>query len=230
MSRAPTIAIVPMKALAEAKTRLSPVLSPEARRRLVATMLADVLAALSASPGIDRVLVVTPDAGVAGLVWRSEADVLQETAPGDLNAALRLAVGQARELGAARVLIVPGDVPLATSAEIERLLAHAPRRGVVIAPSETGGTNALLLAPLDIIAPSFGVGSAERHRRLAEEARLEAVLELLPGLALDIDEAGDLAVLSRVPRYAWLADEIASAAAGQAAMACATASAGGDAR
>ena len=54
-------AIVPVKALAQAKRRLAPVLPDAARRRLVLTMLEDVLAAARRVEGIDRVLVVTPD-------------------------------------------------------------------------------------------------------------------------------------------------------------------------
>ena len=50
MSASGTIAIVPVKALAEAKSRLASVLSPAARRRLVVEMLGDVLAALAARP------------------------------------------------------------------------------------------------------------------------------------------------------------------------------------
>src|SRR5207249_3657614 len=54
MSGGPTYAIVPVKALAQAKRRLAPVLPDAARRRLVLAMLEDVLAAVAEVRGIAR--------------------------------------------------------------------------------------------------------------------------------------------------------------------------------
>ena len=68
----------------------------------------------------------------------------------------------------------PATAPRSTRRELDALLARArPRRGreVVIVPDRHGtGTNGLLLAPPDAIAPSFGPDSCERHRALARAA------------------------------------------------------------
>ena len=64
---------------------------------------------------------------------------------------------------------MPGDCPALSPAELQELLdgAARPGREVVIVPDRHGtGTNGLLLAPPDAIAPSFGPGSFERHRAL----------------------------------------------------------------
>ena len=54
-------AVVPVKERASAKERLSPMLRPETRHALALAMLEDVLAALTATPGIAGLLVVTVD-------------------------------------------------------------------------------------------------------------------------------------------------------------------------
>jgi len=58
-------AVVPVKERASAKERLSPMLRPETRHALALAMLEDVLAALTATPGVAGLLVVTvdPEAG-----------------------------------------------------------------------------------------------------------------------------------------------------------------------
>ena len=106
MSTRTTCAIVPVKALGGAKRRLAPVLPAAARRRLVLTMLEDVLAAAApASSGIDRVLVVTPDASVAAWRARRAAHVVPraDRCRSELNAAVRAAASPMRcARGAAR--------------------------------------------------------------------------------------------------------------------------------
>jgi 2-phospho-L-lactate guanylyltransferase len=204
MRRGASWAIVPVKPLHRAKRRLAAHLSAPARQRLVLAMLEDVLAALLASGAIDRVLVVSPDLRVAELAAAKGAMVLAEERIEGLNAAVRKGLREARARGAARALVLPGDVPLATAGEIARVLGAAPPPpSVSIVPSADGqGTNALLLAPADAIAPAFGRGSCRRHvaRALAQGCAIEVLR--LPGLASDIDAPVDLARLLAAGRRA----------------------------
>ena len=78
MSRAPTWAIVPVKALSDAKQRLAPVLPLAARHRLMLVMLLDVLVALRQVEELGRILIVTPDAEVADVAQGRGAQVLRE--------------------------------------------------------------------------------------------------------------------------------------------------------
>lgn len=208
MTGAGTFAIVPVKALADAKRRLAPALAPSERRRLVLTMLEDVLALLGEIPSIARVLVVTPDAEVAAAAACHGAGVVSEDGPSDLNAAVRRGLAQAHGLGAQRALVIPADVPLATQAEIRSILASAPagsKPQVVIVPSEDGdGTNAMLLAPPEAMRPEFGEGSFVRHVAQAVALGLDFRVLRLPGLGADIDQPRDLARLAAAERYAFL--------------------------
>ena len=208
MTDAKTLAIVPVKALDGAKRRLAPALAPCERRRLVLAMLNDVLALLRDVPSIARVLVVTPDPEVASLATSHGADVVAEDGHGDLNAAVRRGLAHAGHTGAARALVIPADVPLATHAEIVSILACAPagaKPQVVIVPSEDGeGTNAVLLAPPEAMRPEFGEGSFVRHVAQAVALGLDFCVLRLPGLAADIDQPPDLARLAACDRYAFL--------------------------
>jgi len=205
---ASTFAIVPVKTLADAKRRLAPALAPSERRRLVLTMLEDVLALLGEIPSITRVLVVTPDPEVAATAANHGAGVVSEDGPSDLNTAVRRGLAQAHSQGAQRALVIPADVPLATQAEIQAVLASAPaspKPHVVIVPSEDGeGTNAMLLAPPEAMRPEFGEGSLVRHVAQAVALGLDFRVLRLPGLGADIDQPRDLARLAAADRYAFL--------------------------
>ena len=95
---------------------------------------------------------------------------------------------------------MPGDCPALDPAELDALIdasdAQAQRSHVVIVPDRHGsGTNGLLLAPPEAIAPSFGADSRARHEALARDARVRCVLERPSSLLLDIDTGADLAAL-----------------------------------
>ncbi|HKI73772.1 MAG TPA: hypothetical protein VJ998_03980, partial [Pseudomonadales bacterium] len=73
-----TVAVIPVKQLANAKQRLSGLLSAERRRDLFRAMLSDVLEATTSCDRIDRVIVVTDDAEVATIAREFGAEVRPE--------------------------------------------------------------------------------------------------------------------------------------------------------
>lgn len=224
MSGGPTWAIVPVKALAQAKRRLAPVLPDAVRRRLVLAMLEDVLAALGEVSGIERVLVVTPDVDAASLAQARGAMVLPEPGAAELNAAVESGIAFALSNGVAQVLVLPGDIPLATPQELAGLIgSRGSRPGVTLAPAHDGnGTNALLLAPPNAIAPAYGPGSYLQHVSQAMARHIDVQVLHLVGVGRDIDEPADLAVLSAAAqeRYGFLAPYLAAVqGAGRAAAA-----------
>src|SRR5262249_11725770 len=162
--------VIPGKGLEEGKSRLAPVLPTVVRQRLVKAMLADVLAAASAAAGVAGRLLVTPDRRIAAQGEREGAAVLLEPRARGLNRAAGRGIARARALGAAGVVVVPGDVPLTEAHDIEqvvRAIAGGQRR-VAIVPSADGlGTNALAETPPGVLAPSFGPDSFQRHRAAA---------------------------------------------------------------
>lgn len=194
------LAVVPAKPLAEALGRLEGALSGPERRRLQEAMLADVLGAVRAAPGLVGALVVTGDPGAATLARAGGAGVVAEPAPpGGMNAAVAAGLRAAADVGARAALILTGDLPLLAPVDLAALLAAAPPGpGVVLAPSRDGtGTNALLLTPPEILTPALGPGSLARHRAQAERRGIVLALCSRPGLGLDVDTPADLEALRR---------------------------------
>ena len=103
------------------------------------------------------------------------------------------------EDGIERALLVPGDCPLLAPADLNALLNHpAAERSALIVPDRHGtGTNALLLTPPDVLAPSFGPDSRRRHLADASTSGVPAEVVELDSLALDIDTPDDLEALQR---------------------------------
>jgi 2-phospho-L-lactate guanylyltransferase len=189
-------AILPIKSFTDAKQRLAQELTPGPRQALAEAMFTDVLAALRRARCVDQILVVTGDHGAQQIAGGYGAAVLGDDQRGH-NAAAARGIERAVELGAQRVLLVPGDCPLMRPEELDELIGRTPiPPSALIIPDRHGtGTNALLLTPPDALAPGFGPGSCERH---AEHARAQgAAPEVVPvpSLALDIDTPEDLAAL-----------------------------------
>jgi 2-phospho-L-lactate/phosphoenolpyruvate guanylyltransferase len=191
-------AVVPVKERDRAKERLAPLLPPASRQKLALVMLEDVLAAIAATAGLAGLVAVTLDQAAGRLARRYGARILETGArdghTGAVTAAARLLLGEGR----AGMLTLPGDVPLATSAEIASLLAaHGQAPAFTIAPShDEGGSNAVLLSPPDAVPLRFGVDSFFPHLRAAEARGIRPTVLRLPGIALDIDNPEDLAAFA----------------------------------
>lgn len=204
-----TIAVVPVKRFADAKQRLAEHIGEPTRRALSEAMVTDVLIALRRSKKVDRVIVVTSEPAAEALANGYDAEpVLDDDETSHRSAAL-IGVRSARERGARRVLLVPGDCPALNPKEVDALLSDTlPEPGVVVIPDRHGtGTNGLVLAPPDVMEPSFGPDSAERHLELARAAGIAAEVREVPSLALDVDTIEDLQALRDA-----LADVIGNAA------------------
>lgn len=189
------VAIVPVKRLDAAKSRLAATLPPDERAALVVDMLRAVLAALAASALVAERVVVSPDPTALAIARAASATALWQPDDG-LNAALELA--RAATSPMAMLLALPADLPLLTASDVAALAGEACSATVVIAPDGAAdGTNALLLAPGAPLPFAFGPGSFRRHLAAAAAASLTTRVVSTPGLALDLDTPADLAALRR---------------------------------
>jgi 2-phospho-L-lactate guanylyltransferase len=191
-----TCAVLPVKRFDDAKQRLDRALNAGTRRALAEAMVSDVLHGLRRAQGVDKVIVVTGESGAEALARAYDAESIPDDDRGHSHAA-RAGVDWALERDYDRVLLVPGDCPALDPNEIDELVRtgmSAP--DVVIVPDRHGeGTNALLLAPPDAIAPSFGPGSRARHEQAAEAAGARWRIAEPRSLVLDVDTAEDLVAL-----------------------------------
>jgi 2-phospho-L-lactate guanylyltransferase len=175
-----------------AKSRLGEVLDAEERRDLVSRLLERTIGAATRTPGVGGVLVVSPDREVLRLAEGLGARGVVQQSRG-LNPAIHEA--RAAAIDAARLLVLPGDLPAVSPEAIAAVLAAGDDAGspsVVLAPDRhRRGTNALLLDPPDVIDPAFGGDSRAAHAWLASSAEA-AFVEVPDVLELDIDTPDDL--------------------------------------
>jgi len=186
-------ALLPVKSPHNAKQRLDGFLSAEQREKLARILYKQTLGALCQAEGIDRVVVVTNDSGVAEHARSSGALVFEENEQVSHSVSADAACLRAIELGATTVLLVPIDVPLVTPADFSRLAAAA-RPGLIVVPSADGtGTNAMVRTPPDVIESRFGPGSCRAHLDQARLKNVPADILRLPGLMFDVDTPEDVA-------------------------------------
>lgn len=200
--RGPTWAVVPLKSPERAKSRLGGVLSPTQRRTLFFALARRMLASLVATRGVDGIMVVTPSGEVDALARDYGARVLRQPDEPGTAGAFAAAVEATATLGLRRLLMISGDLPLVSTSALQRLLElPAPARSVVLVPDARKiGTNALLCAPPDVVAPCFGEASFARHLELARCLQVQAQIHDCEALALDIDVPEDLTRLAATLR------------------------------
>lgn len=187
-------AVIPIGTLGGAKSRLGAVLDAEERHDLATRLARSTIRAAVATPGIAETIVITPDDEVRGIALAAGARPMLQRTTG-LNAGLREARDEVVAAGGSAMLILPIDLPMISPealAEVLNVMADVPPPLVAIVPDRHGrGTNALLLAPPDVIDPCFGGDSHAAH--LAAAAAVGARFIDLDGpLTYDLDTPDDL--------------------------------------
>jgi len=191
------VALLPVKGFRNAKQRLGAILDQAGRELLAETMFRDVLRQVRLARGLAGTFVVTGDERVAAIAASTGADVIREAVEKGETAAVDFARGELKKAGREAVLIVPGDLPLVRAADVERVLDQVPRDAAapyaLLVPSHDRlGTNALLLAPADLLRLRFGHDSFNFHLSQVRAQGLPMRVVENEYLALDIDEPEDL--------------------------------------
>jgi 2-phospho-L-lactate guanylyltransferase len=192
-------AVIAVKSLDRAKSRLADRLRPEHRARLVLAMLADTVTAAAAAPQVVSVTVVTPDPAVADLARTLGAtvhpeprrDSIDPADPDGLNTALIDAAAALRHRhGPIDLLALQADLPALRAAELSDMLTTAPHgvRSIVVDHAGTGTAALLVRDATAALDPRFGPDSARRHIA----AGATDLGGDWPGLRLDVDTADDL--------------------------------------
>jgi 2-phospho-L-lactate guanylyltransferase len=196
-------ACVPVKEFTGAKQRLTPLLSPEQREVLAATMLEDVLAALAGAARLAGILVNTVDPRAAALAERYGAHVVTDGARDGHTGAVNGMARVLRTQADAALLTLPGDIPRVTAWEIDAVVASCPTPPsfTIVPAHDELGSNAVLCAPSFAVPLRFGDDSYFPHLMAARRVGVEPTIMRLPGIGLDIDHPVDLlAFLRAKPR------------------------------
>lgn len=193
-------AVVPVKPLANAKSRLSSVLNDDQRAQLVLAMLDHTLAVLSATYGLAGKLVVSAEERILEVAVARGAYPLPEKEASGLNRSVWRASLEVMRRGGSGMLVVPIDLPLLNPASLDQVLQAAIRPPVVvIVPDQhRHGTNILLTLPPDIIRYRFGSHSFQKHQEAARQAGAKRFIIYSERLGLDVDCPGQLNLVSHL--------------------------------
>jgi 2-phospho-L-lactate guanylyltransferase len=185
-------ALIPVKTLREAKSRLAPYLTETQRAMLVLDMLRHVINVLQASKSLETISVVSPDPHVLQQVQAWGARALVEEAQGH-NPALTAAAQKEQVSGATALLTLSADLPMLQAYDIQHMIEQSHHHQIVLAPSYEGtGTNALLVRPPLAVPYVFGPGSLQRYQAVAQQRHLSNTLYTSRGTTFDVDTINDV--------------------------------------
>ena len=189
-------ALVPLKDLVLAKTRLSGVLTSVERRALAQAMVEDVLAVLSSHQHITRITLVSDDPGASMLAQKYGADCWTEGSLGcrGLNPLIQCASERLLNTGGEPLVVLHGDLPLLTGEDISLVVESQQALGGLIVGCDSKGVGTNLLAFNAASTPRFcfGADSCAAHIASAKNAGVAVQVLQRSGIGLDVDEAPDL--------------------------------------
>lgn len=183
LSRVNVVVLVPVKAFADAKVRLSPVLSPSHREALARWTAERVLAAAGELP----VFIACDSESVADWATAHAATVLWHPGVG-LNAAVNNSVDELRQQGVDHVVVAHGD--LTRAANLAAVVT--PGTLTLVPDARDDGTNVAALPTAFSFEFEYGAGSFHRHLARAITSGLPVGIRRDSLLALDIDTPSDL--------------------------------------
>ncbi len=187
-------AVVPVKPLNRAKSRLAAVLLPETREILAIAMLRHTISLLASSGVVSGILVISRDNRALVVAREYGARTVQESGAPELNAALERASQVIMSWNAQAALVLPADLPLINTFDLEEIV-HLGRyqQSVVIMPDRSGdGTNGLLVRPPGMFPYMFGENSYQKHVAAAEALGADVHVYRSERTMLDLDLPDDL--------------------------------------
>jgi 2-phospho-L-lactate/phosphoenolpyruvate guanylyltransferase len=191
--------IVPVKPLRRGKSRLSNVLDEDSREALNHCLLENTLDTLKSVKAIEEVLVISRDPRVLSIARSFHARTILESGAPELNHALERATLFTQRFAVKTVLIVPADIPLINTLDIEAILEAGKKPPVVVLVPDRHrrGTNAMLVSPPGLFKYRYGKNSFQNHTSLALEKGAHLEICDRPSLALDLDLPEDLDLVQK---------------------------------
>ncbi len=195
------LALVPLKRLDAGKQRLAPVFNASQRARLSAAMARDVLAALTASRAVSRILLCAGSEQARELTEGTRAEFMNEQALGrtaGLNQLVKALADHFANRGETRLLVCHADLPALQSADVDAFVRTLDEARVAIAPDAREDGSNLLAWHLETgFSPRYGRDSFTRHCRQARQLGLNLAVRRPDSARLDIDSPTDALTLLR---------------------------------
>ncbi len=188
--------LIPVKNLTNAKQRLSEALDQAQRSQLAQAMLRDVMNAAAGVTDRLDVFLVTGDSRARAMAAEFHFGVIEDTRNESETSAIEMATAWCEAQQYDTTIVVPGDIPLITSAELHDVLKSAPEKGAVFVPAyDRRGSNCILRRPASIIPLRFGNDSFLPHCEAMKTTGKPLIILEMPGIGLDIDNPHELELL-----------------------------------
>ena len=186
--------VIPIRAFAVGKARLSGTLDDAPRAELAEWMADQVLAAAGDLP----LVIVSSAAEVRSWATGHEVAVIDD--PASLDRAASAGVAWCADRGLVRAIVAHADLPRAPAGGLVPLAADGSQPIVTVVPCHRDdGTPVISVPVAGRFTFAYGPGSFRRHLSAAHRAGLAVRVVRDPALGFDVDLPADLAALTTTP-------------------------------
>src|SRR5688572_24730669 len=196
-------AVIPMKSLHSAKSRLSNILTAQQRKNLAMYLLDATIKELKKSNFISEIIIVSNDKALKQYSCINNLKFIKDSDEG-VNQAVILADKYCIDNGINATIVIPQDLPFISAKEIDEIctISNKYHKCIIICPSKRfDGTNVLFRKPPDVIKTFYDDNSYINHLKEARKFNIPIESLDLDKLKLDIDTKEDLIELSLLQNW-----------------------------
>ena len=188
-------AVIPMKNLNFAKSRLSTILTLQQRKNLAFFLLNTTIKTLKESQLIYEIIVVSSDKTIEKFSFENSLKFIKEDSDSGVNNAVILADRYCINNNIDANIVIPHDLPFISAKEIDQICNNSEKypKCIIICPSKRfDGTNILFRKPPNVIKTFYDDNSYMNHLKEAQKHNIPIESLELDNLMFDIDTREDL--------------------------------------
>jgi 2-phospho-L-lactate/phosphoenolpyruvate guanylyltransferase len=194
---------VPAKQFEKGKSRLASLLDIRDRVKLGELLLDSTLHTLENATALYDTVVISTDVRAKRIAKMHDAIFVDEGKHIGVNNAVNIANDYCTRAGAVATVVVPQDLPLALSEDIDMICNAAKDydRCLIICPSaRSDGSNVLLRRPPRLIESHYDNNSFNMHINAAKKIGAKINIILSHRMMRDLDTVEDAQYLAKEPR------------------------------
>jgi 2-phospho-L-lactate/phosphoenolpyruvate guanylyltransferase len=187
-------AVIPMKSLHSAKSRLSNILTAQQRKNLAMYLLDATIKELKKSNFISEIIIVSNDKALKQYSCINNLKFIKDSDEG-VNQAVILADKYCINKGINANIVIPQDLPFISAKEIDKIctISNKYHKCIIICPSKRfDGTNVLFRKPPDVIKTHYDNNSYMNHLKEAYKFKIPVESLDIVKLRFDLDTKEDL--------------------------------------
>lgn len=187
-------AVIPMKSLHSAKSRLSNILTAQQRKNLAMYLLDATIKEIKKSCIISEIIIVSNDKAVKNYSCLNNLKFIKDSEEG-VNKAVILADNYCIDNGINANIVIPHDLPFISAKEIDKIctMSNKYHKCIIICPSKRfDGTNILFRKPPDVIKTHYDDNSYMNHLKEAYKFKIPIESLDIVKLRFDLDTKEDL--------------------------------------